>query len=276
MRVLSSVTAARELWCYRSLIENLIRRELKLKYRGSLLGWFWSLIHPAVLLAVYAVIFGLFLRLEPPASVNGEVKNYAMFLFAGLVVWNFFHVVVTRSMNWLLDMGALLNKAYFPAESPIVAGGVVTLVQLGIELFVLIGVLLMIGEGAAIMLLMIPIVLLLVLMVYGIALVLSIANVYYRDIAHLVSVGMTVWFYATPVVYPLEIVPRALWGWFPAYQVIRLNPLTQFVEASRDVLYHLQLPSAEQIAYLLVVPVGLFLLGVGVFRRRSPYLSEEL
>src|SRR5438552_695839 len=104
------VTALTGIWRYRSLVANLSQRELKLKYKGSVLGWLWSLINPATALGIYTLVFGVFLKIEPPVAGNGRLKSFALFLFAALVVWNFFSSVVGGSMAWLLGAGPLLKK----------------------------------------------------------------------------------------------------------------------------------------------------------------------
>ena len=111
-----------EIWTYRGLVGNFAQRELRGKYKGSALGWFWSLLNPLATLGVYALVFGVFLKFSPPVAGNGELQNFAVYLFTGLVAWNFFHAVVTGSIGALAASGPLLKKIWFPPFAPVIGG----------------------------------------------------------------------------------------------------------------------------------------------------------
>jgi ABC-type polysaccharide/polyol phosphate export permease len=268
--------AIARLWNYRAVIRHLAQRELKLRYKRSILGWLWSLINPAAVLVIYTVVFGIFLRIEPPVAGNGRLQSFAIYLFAGLVVWDLFSIVVTGSMGWLLSSGPLLNKVYFPPEAPVVAGAVSVLVQTATEAGILLLVLAVVGNLSFSVLLLPGIMILLFLFAIGIGLISSLLNVYFRDVTHIIAVGTTVLFYATPIVYPVDVVPSEIWGGFPVLEIIRLNPLTQFVGATRDILYSLQTPGFDRLAVLTAVSVVSFGIGLAVFSRYGARLSEDL
>ncbi len=264
------------LWNYRAVIQHLTQRELKLRYKRSVLGWLWSLINPAAILVIYTIVFGIFLRIEPPVAGNGRLQSFAIYLFAGLVVWDLFSIVVSGSMGWLLSSGPLLNKVYFPPEAPVLAGALSVLVQSATEAGILLLVLALVGNLSFSALLLPAIMILLFLFAVGIGMISSLLNVYYRDVTHIVAVGTTVLFYATPIVYPVDVVPSAIWAGFPVRDIIRLNPLTQFVGAMRDILYSLQIPGFDRLAALTAVSVFTFGLGLAVFSRYGARLSEDL
>jgi ABC-type polysaccharide/polyol phosphate export permease len=264
------------LWSYRGLIGQLAQRELKLRYKRSILGWLWTLITPAAMLGAYTLVFGIFLRVQPPVAGNGRLQSFAVFLFCGLVMWNYFSFVVNQSMGWLMGTGPLLRNVYFPPQSPIIAGSLSTLVQTITEITVLILVLALLGN-LAVTALFLPIALLLLMMFsLGIGFLVSLANVYLRDISHIVGIGMTLLFFATPIVYPFDVIPETIWGGFPIQDIIRYNPLTQFVGVARDLLYHLTFPDADRLVGLFIVSLGTFGAGWFIFRRYSARLSEEL
>src|SRR5690349_16678934 len=123
------MASVQELWSYRSLIANLTARELKGKYKRSVLGWLWSLINPATTLAIYTVVFGTLLKVKPPVAGNGHTSSFALFLFAALVMWNFFNAVINGSMAALISTGPLLKKVYFPPECAPLATTVASLFQ---------------------------------------------------------------------------------------------------------------------------------------------------
>lgn len=264
------------LWNYRVVIQHLTQRELKLRYKRSILGWLWSLINPATILVIYTIVFGIFLRIEPPVAGNGRLQSFAIYLFVGLVVWDLFSVVVTGSMGWLLSSGPLLNKVYFPPEAPVLAGALSVLVQTATEAGLLLLVLAVVDNLSLSALLLPCILILLFFFAVGLGLISSLLNVYFRDISHIVAVGTTVLFYATPIVYPLELVPTHIWSGFPVHDIIRLNPLTQFVGTMRDILYSLQTPSLDRLVALTAVSVFTFGVGLAVFSRHGPRLSEDL
>ena len=150
-----------------------------------------------------------------------------------------------------------------------------TLLQAGMEATILVVVLVVVGLASPLMLLAVPILLLLALFGFGVGLLFGLANVYYRDVGYLVGIGLNLLFYATPIIYPFEIVPEKV-GPFPAQTLITLNPLTQFVGAIRDVTYLQVVPSAARIAGIVLATVVSLVVGWSVFNRYAPDMSEEL
>jgi ABC-2 type transport system permease protein len=269
------MTAVAGWWRYRGLIRNLAVRELKIRYKKSLLGWLWSLINPASTLIIYTFVFGYFLKIEPPVGLNSHLKSFALFLFAGLITWNFFASVVTGSIGWLMGAGGLLKKIYFPPETPLVAGTLTVLTQTGVEAAILTSVLLVLGKATPVLLLAPLMVAILLAFALGVGLLVSVLNVYYRDVSHLVAIGMNLLFYATPIIYPYSFVPARV-GWLPVRQIVRFNPLTQFVGAFRDLFYDLRVPSPGRIGAVIVAAGATLTVGWLVFRHYAPDLSEEL
>jgi ABC-type polysaccharide/polyol phosphate export permease len=263
-----------QVWSYRGLIGNLAQRELKSRYKRSILGWLWSLINPASTLLIYTVVFGTVMRIEPPVAGNGELKSFALYLFAALLIWNFFNGVVVGSMGALIGAGPLLKKVYFPPECPAIANVLTVLIQTGIEAGILIGVMIVVGNVSWTFLLFPYILLLLTMFSLGIGMVLSLLNVYLRDINYLVGIAMNLLFYGTPIVYPYTLVEENAPNW--AQVLVTLNPLTQFVGASRDIFYLLQVPSAARLLGLTAVSVITFAAGWAIFIAKSKDVSEEL
>jgi ABC-type polysaccharide/polyol phosphate export permease len=269
------LTSPTHLWSYRGLIANLARRELKSKYKRSLLGWFWSLLNPAMTLLIYTLVFGTFLPVTPPVGGNGRLNSFALFLFAGLVVWNTFNGVVTGAMASLTGAGPLLKKVYFPPACPAIANSLTVLNQAAIEAAILVAIMIAVDNASWTFLLYPVLLLLLVAFALGLGLVLSVGNVYFRDVGYLVGVALQMLFYTTPIIYPLSIVPARV-GPVPAAEIIRWNPLTQFVEASRSLFYLLEIPSSSTMIYLVVVSVGSLVIGMWIFERTSYNITEEL
>jgi ABC-type polysaccharide/polyol phosphate export permease len=262
------------LWRSRGLIGNLAQRELKSKYKRSVLGWLWSLINPAASLLIFTVVFGTVMRIEPPIAGNDTTKSFALYLFSALVVWNFFNAIVTGSMGALIGGGALLKKVYFPPECPAIANALTALTQTVLETLILVVTLVVVGNTGWTFALYPVLLALLVLFSLGVGLVLSIFNVYLRDINYLVGIAMSLLFYGTPIVYPFSLIEENASGWVE--RVVWLNPLTHFVGASQEIFYLLEVPSASRMAYLTGVSLVTFFGGWLIFVKTSADVSEEL
>lgn len=261
-----------DLWTYRGLVGNLAQRELKARYKRSVLGWVWSLVNPASTLAIYAIVFGTLLKVKPPEQVNGSIDSFAMFLFCGLVMWNFFNAVVIGSMNSLIASGPLLKKVFFPAECAPASNLLVALSQAAIESSILVILLAAFGNASWTMVLIPLLVALLAVFAFGIGLMLSVANVYLRDVSYLVAVLLNLLFYATPIVYPESI----LEGHPTIKTIVTLNPIHQFVKAMRQSAYLLEWPSFGTLGVLVAIAATSLTLGSLVFRRFGSTVSEEL
>lgn len=269
-------TALSEVWTFRPLVWNFAQRELKAKYKGSALGWLWSLINPIATLAVYTVVFATIFRAQPPPFADGSKGNYTLFLFTGLIVWTFFNATVNGSMLSLISVGPLLRKIWFPPLAPVAGSVAANGVQTLIELAVLVLVMVLIGNVSLPLLLFLPVLLvLLALFSLGIGLMLSVWNVYYRDVSYLVGLALQVIFYATPVIYPPSLIPPEAHG-LPLRDLLEANPVAQFVAAFREVLYDLQAPSVGRMLTLVLLAGTSIAVGSWVFQRRAHDVSEEL
>lgn len=267
--------ALRELWEFRVLVLNLASRELRAKYKKSVLGWLWSLINPLAILLVYTLVFGVFLRIEPPVAGNGELESFGLYLFAALVLWNLFHAIVNGSMASLAGAGPLLRKVYFPPECTVIANVLAALLQAVAEAVILAAVLVVVSNVSWTFLLFPVLMALLVVFATGIGLIVSIGNIYYRDVSYLVGIALNILFYATPIIYPLSFVPGVAWG-LPAKTIIELNPLTQFTELARNLMYGLESGPTARWGYVLLASIVSLALGWYVFQRRAALVSEEV
>ncbi len=263
-----------DVWSYRGLIGNLAQRELKSKYKRSILGWLWSLINPASTLLIYSVVFGMVLKVAPPTAGNGTLVSFALYLFSALIIWNFFSGVITGSMGALIGAGPLLKKVYFPPECPAIATVLTILTQTVIESLILVVVMLIVGNASWTFLLFPYVLVLLAMFSLGIGLVLSLFNVYLRDVNYLVTIGLSLLFYGTPIVYPYSLVAQNAPSWVA--ELVRLNPLTQFVGASQQIFYLLEMPSPARLGGLTVISVVTFAAGWMLFSAKSKDVSEEL
>lgn len=266
------MTAPKKVWEYRTLITNLAQRDLRSRYKKSLLGWAWSLINPATTLGIYTLVFGVFLSVEAPYAGNGESKVFALYLFCGLVVWNSFASGINIAMQSFLAAGGLLTRTYFPPEVPVIAGSLTVLTQTAVESIILVGFMVVIGNLGWTTLLLVPILALLFLFALGVGLLVSLLNVRYRDVAYLTAVGLQVLFYATPIVYSEDIANKHE----AAATALKFNPMTHFVGAMRNSIYELQAPTLLNWGVMVGSSAIMLAVGWWVFARKAPRYIEEI
>lgn len=263
----------------RELLLNLTQRELRTKYKRSVLGWAWSMINPIMLAIMFTVFFTVILGQQASPGNPSGLRNYPLFLLCALLPWNFLSNSITGSIGALVGNANLVKKVYFPREvlvvSTVLSWGVSFLIELG----VLVAALLIFGNMVFPWL---PVVAVLIalqtLFATGLGMVFAALNVYFRDVQHFVGILMQLWFYASPIIYPMDFVQahdRTILG-VDLVTVYKLNPMVGFVDGYRSALYDLAWPSPTSLAYVAVVSVAVFLAGRALFGRLEPRLAEEL
>jgi ABC-type polysaccharide/polyol phosphate export permease len=267
----------------RGLLTNLTLREIRGKYKRTLLGQGWSLLNPIATLAIFTLVFGFVLRVPVPVGEPSGLQNFALYLACGLLPWAFFANSVTSGMGSLVGNANLLRKVYFWRPTLVMATVFSWNVTFGIEMLVLIAALLLFGAAP---LLWVPVLVvaiaLLTVFALGIALLLSVANVYFRDTQHFIGIAMQLWFYATPIVYPYSLIQdqaaamRAAGNGFPLEFLYRLNPLERFVSVFRSLLYDNAFPDWSDILFITVAAAVSLVVGLVVFSRSQDRLVEEL
>lgn len=274
------LTSLRDLGSSRELVGNLTLREVRGKYKRTALGQLWSLLNPLATMVIFTVVFGVLLRVEvPPGSPSG-IDVFALWLMCGLIPWTFMSNAVTGGMSALVANANLVTKVYFRREVLVAANVFSWDVTFGIELLVLSAALLAFG---AMVLPWLPLVIVfgLVLTAFGLglALMLAVANVYFRDTQHFLSIFMQFWFYATPIVYPAMLVPdstRLLGVQIPLRTLYELNPMEHFVAVFRSLLYDNRFPELGDVLFTVGAATVALLAGWTIFRRYEPRLAEEL
>ena len=267
----------------RGLLVNLTLREVRGKYKRTLLGQGWSLLNPIATLLIFTLVFGFVLRVPVPVGDPSGLQVFALYLACGLLPWAFFSNAITSGMGALIANANLLRKVFFWRPTLVFATVFAWVTTFGIELGVLVAALLIFG---AMPLPWLPVVVLAVVLLtafaLGIALILSVANVYFRDTQHFVNIGMQLWFYATPIVYPYSLIQdqaarmRAGGNNFPLETLYRLNPLERFVSVFRAALYNNAFPYWGDLLFCVVVAVASLTFGMWVFNRSQHRLVEEL
>jgi ABC-type polysaccharide/polyol phosphate export permease len=260
---------------HRELISNLTQRDLKGRYKRSVLGWAWSLMNPAMSLAIYSLVFGVFFKVQAPIGANGTLKNFALYLFCGLVVWNAFSAALDGPLGAFSDTGQLLTKVYFPPELPALASVAGVAFQAAIEFGILVAFMLIVGNATWMMLLA-PLVMLCAMgLGLGMGMAASVWNTRFRDVGYLITLMLQLMFYATPIVYRLDEINADV-GPFTAQQILKLNPVTHYVQQMKLLMYEGQMPSVNSVAYGVAWAVGSVVLGWWYFSRTAPSVIEEL
>jgi ABC-type polysaccharide/polyol phosphate export permease len=258
----------RELTSYRDLVANLTVRDLRLKYKGSVLGVAWSLLNPLLMMLIYTAVFSVFLR-----AVN--VPNYWALVLGGLLPWVFFSNSLISSTVSFIRAPNLITKVYFPIESLPIAAVLANFVNFLISMVVLLVILGIIGRiGTSIILL--PVILLAHLAItLGLAMAIAAVTVYFRDLEHLVTIALTAWFYLTPVLYPLD--PAALPHGAAKYiHLLYLNPLAWVWESYHSLLFYKQWPDATFFTLMLVFALVSLVGGYLLFAGLRPRIPEEV
>ena len=278
------MTTLAEYAASRELLGNLTQRELRGKYKRSALGWAWSLINPLALALIFTFVFGVVFQSRLEAVGNSTLEGitaYPLFLLAGLLPWAFLSNGITGSIGALVSNANLVKKVYFPREILIGANVFSWVVSLFIELSVLGVALLIFGN---VWLQFIPLILLVIalqtIFVIGIGMLLAILNVYFRDVQHFVGIGLQLWFYATPVIYPITLLAdnlseRSVLG-INALTLYKMNPMTPFIEMYHDMFFYLQWPDWKYLVYAAFWAFAMFAFGLFVFKKLEPRLAEEL
>jgi ABC-type polysaccharide/polyol phosphate export permease len=253
----------RAAWGYRDLLRHLVLRDLRHKYKGSSLGFVWSLLHPLLMGAVYTVAF----RFIAP---NG-IAHFPVFLLSGLLPWMFFSAALSGAVGSIADNSALVRKVAFPRQILPLAAVASQFVQFLLMYTVIIPLLVAFGVGSSPALLaLVPLILLQVIFTAGLALGLATAYVYARDTRHLLEVGLQVWFWITPILYSASLLnlPRLL------QQMLRWNPMAHFITGYQNIVVYHVAPTLLAFVTLTLIAGGTALGGWLVFTRYQRRFAE--
>lgn len=252
--------ALRDVVRYRELVLLLVERDLKARYKRSVLGMFWSLLNPLLQMAVLSVVFSLIMRVDLPA--------FPLFLLAGLLPWTLVSVSVVGASVSLLNNQALIRKVAVPQMVYPLAIVGSKLVDTLLSLVPLAAIAAAFGRPPGPTWIFLPVALLLVtLFTVGISVLLASLTVFYRDLRHLTEVLIQVWFYLTPIFYPLEYLQDLPYPWLK--YALLANPAAPLVELFHASVYQGRLPSAETLAWATAVAAGSFAIGLIAFLRRQ-------
>lgn len=254
----------KEIYDYRQMIFSLVRKDLRGRYKGSVLGFLWTFLNPLLQLAVYTVVFSLIMK--------NDIEQYYLFLFVALVPWIFFSSALTGGATSILSSSDMIKKIYFPREVLPIAYITSSFVNMLLSFVVVFAVLILSGFGLNfVALLYLPVIMIVeYVLALGIALLTSALTVYFRDLAYILSILSMAWQFLTPVMYSADMVPEEL---MPIWSI---NPMTPVVEAYRDILYYQQIPQIGTLRDAIILGVIVIVVGEIAFSKLQKGFAEEL
>ncbi|MGQ0679151.1 MAG: ABC transporter permease [Actinomycetota bacterium] len=263
----------------RSLLINLTLRENRSKYKRSAMGWLWSMVNPLATMLVFSFVFGVFFNIDPPVGSPSGLKNFAFFLIAALLPWNFLAAGLSSATGSVIANAGLIKKVYFPRSVLPAANVLSANTNLLIELGVLSVALLIAGQVVFPFLpLALVVIGLQMLFVLGLGMALASLNVYFRDIEHLLQILLLLWFYSTPILYPISFVRDAVVGGLdiPLKALYQFNPMVHFTQAYRSIFYDLKIPPAATFGWMALSAGIAMTVGWLTFRKLQDRFAEEL
>jgi len=248
---------------YRELLKSNVKKEIRGRYKNSILGVLWSFLNPLLQLAVYSVIFG--------ALLAGSDSTYHIYICVALIPWTYFTTAITQSAFTVIGNGDIVKKVYFPREilpiSVVTSGAVNFLISSIIILAFVIGS----GMGLSKFIILYPFILFVqYVLLLGISFIVSSITVYVRDLEHIIGIILMAAFYGTPIVYKLEQLPENL------QLFMKLNPMTHLINAYRDIFYYQRMPDMKMLFILLGLSTLLTLIGYFIFKKLQKGFVEQL
>jgi len=259
---------------YRELFGNLFRRDLRTKYKGSVLGVLWSLVNPLILLGIYTLVFSVLFRVS-------RVPHYPLYLLSGLAIWVFVSGALAASSRSLLDNANLIKKVRFPRQLAPFSTVATHLVSLFAILVVLIPLnFAVIPAARDTVWLALPLAVPIVALVAGLGLAIAAATILFRDVEHIVAAILLPWFFLTPIMYSFTAGGPLATGIDEHHTLVQIlrygNPITPPIEAVHDALYWGRLPRLSDVIYLVVAAAVALGVGAFVFRRVDDRIAVEL
>ena len=253
----------KNLYNYRELLKSNVKKEIRGKYKGSFLGVLWSFINPLLQVAVYAIVFPYIMRVKTP--------NYLQYLIVGIIPWTWFTTSMNQGMITIRTNAGIIKKVYFPREILPISVVVSGLVNFFISCIIIVLFCVFGGVGISWHIILLPVIALLqFILTLGLVLAFCAINIYIKDTEYIIQFLINMLFYATPILYPATLFPEK-------YRILLyLNPLTEIINAYRDMFMYHQLPALNGMIYLTVISLVIFVIGLAIFRKLEKGFAEEV
>lgn len=257
------ITQIKTILKYKELLLNLVIKDLKVRYKGAVLGYMWSMLSPIFMMIIYTVVFSYIIRIE--------VENYPFFLLCAFLPWSFFSVSLTGASNSIVDNFNLINKVYFPREIFPLSVVFSNLIHVIISITLLVVFLLFTQINLGLQIFLLPFVIFVhVIFTTGIALILSCLTVFYRDIKHILDSVVMVWFFATPILYPVSMVPEGVANFY------NLNPMVGIISIYRSILFYGKPPGVFLCLTSFAISLLTLFVGHYIFKKYDPFIVKTL
>lgn len=255
----------KELWQYREMIFNLVKRDLKSRYKESVLGFFWMLLNPLLQLCVYTIVFSVIMR-------TNNIDKYYLFLFVALVPWIFFNSCLTAGTSIIISQQDMIKKIYFPREVLPISFVLAQFINMFLSLIVVLIVSILSGVSiTAQAIIQLPVIMAIeFILALGVTFIASALTVYFRDLEYIVNIISLAWMYLTPIIYSVEMVPEQLLTLF------YLNPMTTITIAYRDILYYGIAPRLNTLLNAFIIGIFVLVIGNITFGKLKQHFVEEL
>lgn len=257
------VNHLKELYDYRNLIWQLAWSEFKLRYKNSILGYFWSLLEPMLMLLVLYVIFSNLMRVQ--------VEYYQLFLLLGIILWGFLSRATTIGMFSIVGKPGMVKKIYFPRDIFVISSCITALLMTIFESLIFVMFMVLFRVPVSINLIYVPLILFCLLIIsLGLSLALSALNVFYRDVQFIWQVLLQIGFYATPILYTIDIFPKNL------QTFALLNPVARIIISARDTIIYSSPAKIEDLLFIFLSSIAFLVVGYIIFSRLEPGFAEEI
>jgi lipopolysaccharide transport system permease protein len=266
------IEALKELWGYRSLVRNLVARDLKVRYKNSMLGVVWSWLNPLLMMLIFTFVFDVLWE-------RTDIDNYHILFLSALLPWNFFSGAVMGGIHSVVGNSGLIKKVYFPREVLPISVVLSNLINFLVALPVFFILAMLSGVKPTRWMLFLPIpVLIEVIFAIGVVLILSTLEVFYRDTHMLMDAVMQAWFFLTPIIYPIKGLPNQVSplgiSFNPQVWLFRLNPMASIINTYQDILYNGTLTTLDFLSRTAVTSLIVLVFGYWVFQRYSSQFGE--
>jgi ABC-2 type transport system permease protein len=258
------INKLRDIYAYREMISNLVKKDLRGRYKGSVLGFLWTFINPLFQIIIYTFVFSIVMK--------SGIDKFYLYLIVGLIPWIFFHASINGGAVSIISQQDMVKKIYFPREVLPIAYVTSSFINMLFSFIIVFLVLLISGLGVSpVALLFLPLVFLIEYIVaLGIALLSAALTVYFRDLEHILGIVTMAWMYLTPIVYSIDMVPVSLLPIFNA------NPITPIIAAYRDILYYKKIPQIDTLIHAAFLGFFILCFGGYTFSRLQKNFVEEL
>ncbi|MDA8139712.1 MAG: ABC transporter permease [Desulfobacteraceae bacterium] len=264
-----SLQLVKQLWYYRGFIFGSVKREFQSRYRNSLFGSLWTVLNPLASISIYLIIFSRLMNSRLPGTTDSMA--YGIYLCSGILTWGLFSDIINRCLNVFVDNANLIKKLSFPRIClPIIiviSAGLTFIIAFGLFLIFL----LLAGKFPARQIWALPVILLIQMSFsVGLGIILGIANVFFRDVSQFIGIFLQLWFWFTPIVYPITILPAFI------QKLVMVNPMTHIMAAYQTILVNGSRPQWINLIWVAIFVILLCFVGVRMYQQRCGEIVDEL